>query len=215
MLWKENTKGWNNHQPQAKGESQRAALAALKSTLMSCSRTVSRAEDRESLNRKSGRPSEKGELRKTNLPHLLVAGLRYGRSGTQTCGLGSLEMHTSSFNLQVPVDLPESSRSGPTTLLEYRVPRLLQDYTDAPKWGLRLTPASCHNVAPMDTDHSGVQDTTLVHYWPHANLICTTWQGDVLVRHRCSRGCRVLWACPSGKFSGIKWSGAYQATASK
>lgn len=73
-------------------------------------------------------------------------------------------MLTSTFNLQVPVDLPEPSRSGPTTLLEYRVPRLLQDYTDAPKRGLRLTPASCHNTAPMDTDHSGVQDNTLAHY---------------------------------------------------
>ena len=74
MLWKENTKGWNNHQTQAKGESQRASLAALKSTLISCNWTVSRA-DQASLNRKSGRPSEKGELRKTNLPHFLVAGL--------------------------------------------------------------------------------------------------------------------------------------------
>lgn len=46
-------------------------------------------------------------------------------------------MHTSTFNLQAPLDLPEPSSRGPTTLLEYSVPRLL-----------RLTPAACHNIPP-------------------------------------------------------------------
>lgn len=76
-------------------------------------------------------------------------------------------MHTSTFNLQVPVNLLGLQKSHPPPRGTGGLPRLFQDYTEVPNEASALRD-SCflsHIPAPKDLGHVDIpQDNTLVCY---------------------------------------------------